>query len=624
MTPRHDWQPPTADIPQSPGVYRFIDGKGRVIYVGKAKVLRSRLTNYFGNPLKLHERTRRMVETARSVDWTLVPTERQALQLEYLWIKEYSPEFNVRFRDDKSYPYVVLTLADDIPRVFLARRKGIKGARYFGPFHTQGALRDTLSTILKAFPVRSCSSAVYQRAQRTNRPCLLGDIGKCAAPCVGRVSQPDHKALALSLAAFMEGRDDNVVLELQGDMRAAAESFDFERAARLRDRIDAISTILMKNTMVLEDTVDADIFGVHADSLVAAAHVFRVRGGRIRSAKGFIVEGANDGDLIEMILRDGFDDHPPARVVVLPKLPPSPDAWAVQLSEQRAGAGLQGKTSLKVAQRGEIAELQRTVGINAQHTLASFVSSRTSDPQARSRALAQLQNALGMTDAPLRIECFDVSHLGGDNPVASMVVFEDGIPKRDHYRKFALGDVRDDTEAIHQVIQRRLARLVSDAGETQPGRQGFSYPPGLLVVDGGQPQVNAAQRAVNEAGLSLAVCGLAKKLEEVWIPGASYPLILPRNSDGLFLLQRVRDEAHRVAITYQRGTRKKILGSELGEIPGVGPGTAKKLLRHFGSVSKIKHASEDELHEVPGVGPGLAATIAAHFRGSQRPPGTLG
>lgn len=614
MTPRQPWQPRTPDIPVSPGVYRFLDEHARVIYVGKAKNLRSRLVSYFQEPRKLHERTRRMVETARDVDWTLVPTERQALQLEYLWIKEFHPEFNVRFRDDKSYPYLVLTLADDIPRVFLARRKGIKGARYFGPFHTSGALRDTLSTLLKAFPVRSCSQTVYQRAQRAQRPCLLGDIGKCAAPCVERVSQPDHKSLALSLAAFMEGRDDNVVLELQDDMRAAAENLDFERAARLRDRVEAISTILMKNTMVLADTVDADVFGVAEDSLVAAAHVFRVRGGRIRSAKGFIVEGAHDQNLIELILRDGFEDHAPARVIVVPELPTGATAWEQQLTDSRADSGLVGSVSIRVAKRGELAELQRTVGINAQHTLAAFVSSRTSDPNTRSRALAQLQNALELPEAPLRIECFDVSHLGGENPVASMVVFEDGTPKREHYRKFAVAGVRDDTDAIHQVIARRLARLVSDAAESDPTRRGFSYPPGLLVVDGGLPQVNAAQRALTEAGVTIPVCGLAKKLEEIWIPGQSFPMILPRTSDGLFLLQRVRDEAHRVAITYQRGTRRKVLGSELTEIQGVGPLLAKKLLRHFGSVAKVKAASTEELQQVQGVGLAMARTIVESFQ----------
>lgn len=623
MAPRHAWQPRTGDIPQSPGVYRFMNARGSVIYVGKAKNLRSRLTSYFQEPGKLHERTRRMVESATALDWTLVPTERQALQLEFLWIKEFSPEFNVRFRDDKSYPYLVLTLSESVPRVFLARKKGIKGARYFGPFHTAGALRDTLSTILKAFPVRSCSETVYNKAQRAGRPCLLGDIGKCAAPCVGRVSQPDHKALALSLASFMEGHDGGVVQDLQASMRQAAEALDFERAAKLRDRVDAISTILMKNTMVLDEEVDADIFAVAGEALVSAAHVFRVRGGRIRSAQGFILEGALEENLVELILRDGFEDSPPPRVVVVPSLPSLAPEWEEQLSALRAGAGLAGKVALRVAKRGDLAEIQRTVTINAEHTLQSYLSQKTTDPQVRSRALAEIQNALGLAEAPLRIECFDVSHLGGDNPVASMVVFEDGIPKREHYRKFAISDVRDDTEAIAQVVSRRAARLNAPAGEEETERKGFSYPPGLFVMDGGLPQVNAAKRALDAAGIDIPVCGLAKKLEEVWTPGASYPIILPRTSDGMFLLQRVRDEAHRVALRYQRSTRQRVLGSELSDIDGIGPATAKSLLRHFGSLTRVKKATRDELLEAEGVGPRAADAIIAHFSNLGGAGGTI-
>ena len=590
-----------------------------MIYVGKAKSLRSRLQSYFAEPVTLHERTRRMVQTASSVDWTLVPTERQALQLEYLWIKEFQPEFNVRFRDDKSYPYLVVTVSEDIPRVFLARKKGIKGAKYFGPFPTTGALRDTLSTILKAFPVRSCSPTTYAKAERENRPCLLGDIGKCAAPCVGRVTQPDHKALALSLASFMAGNDKGVVEDLTSTMNNAAANLEFERAAKTRDRIEAIETILMKNTMVLDDRIDADVFGVAADGLVAAAHVFRVRSGRIRGAKGFIVEtpATESGEtLVEMILRDGFDDQPPARVVVVPDLPDNSQWWESQLTEVRQSAGEEGSVALKTAKRGELAELGASVGLNARHTLQSHLSHRTSDPVARSHALAELRDALSLDDAPLRIECFDVSHLGGDNPVASMVVFEDGLPRREHYRKFALEGVRDDTEAIHQVVARRVARLQPSDDPAAEGNPGFRYPPGLLIVDGGLPQVNAAARALREAGIALPVCGVAKKLEEIWLPGGDFPLILPRSSEALFLVQRIRDEAHRVAITYQRGTRKRTLSTELTDIPGVGAATAQTLLKHFKSVAQLKKATPEQLREVDGVGPKLADTIHSFFIGT--------
>jgi len=613
---RPAWHPKPADIPQGPGVYRFLDRDKRVIYVGKAKNLRHRLSSYFQSPQGMHERTRRMVEAARSVDWTLVPTERQALQLEYLWIKEFSPAFNVRFRDDKSYPYLVVTLRDDIPRVFLARKKGIPGAKYFGPFPTAWALRETLQTLLKAFPVRSCTATVYTKAQRANRPCLLGDIGKCAAPCVGRVTPEAHKALAVSLSQFMDGSDTHVVAGLRSDMTAAADALDFEKAARLRDRIDAINTILIKNTMVLDEAVDADVFGLASDTLVAAAHVFRIRGGRIRSAKGFVVESppeADEAQLVEMILRDGFDDHAPARTVIVPVLPAEHLAWQKHLGEIRANAGESGPVSLKVAHRGELGTLAQTVALNAQHTLGSYLSSRTTDPNSRSRALAELENALQLPGAPLRIECFDVSHLGGENAVASMVVFEDGLARRNHYRKFALDGPRDDTEAIQQVITRRLARLVDSTESSEVQGKGFSYPPGLLVIDGGLPQVNAAQKAQEALGLAIPVCGLAKKMEEVWVPGAAYPIILPRNSEGLFLLQRIRDEAHRVAITYQRQTRKKTLGSELHQIPGVGPELAKKLLSHFGSLTRIRQATERDLLQVPGVGPNLAEKIRGHL-----------
>lgn len=611
---RHEWQPATPDIPQQPGVYRFLGPHNRVLYVGKAKNLRSRLTSYFQAPEKLHDRTRRMVGSAVGLDWTVVPTERQALQLEYLWIKEFAPEFNVRFRDDKSYPYLALTLADDIPRVFLARRKGLRGARYFGPFPSAGALRETLSTVLKAFPVRSCTQTTFDRARRTDRACLLGDIGKCAAPCVGRVSPGEHKALAVSLAGFMEGLDKSVVHDLRATMANAAENLDFERAARFRDRLDAVNTILMKNTMVLEESIDADVFGLAHDALVAAAHVFRVRGGRIRVAKGFVVdipEGVSATDLVDMMLRDGFEDHAPPRLVIVPSLPKNHGAWEEELTQRRKAQKLPGKVSLRAPQRGELAQLVATVSLNAEQTLTGYLSSRTSDPQARSRALAEIQNALGLSDAPLRLECFDVSHLGGENPVASMVVFEDGIPKREHYRKFALQDVRDDTEAIAQVVSRRGQRLLNPAGEKNAG---FSYPPGLIVVDGGVPQVNAAARALAQLGIDLPVCGLAKKMEEVWVPHVPYPIILARGSDALFLLQRVRDEAHRVAIQYQRQTRKRTLGTTLSDIPGVGKKIGGELLRHFGSLTRVQQASPEDLAKVPGVGTRLASEIYRHFR----------
>ena len=613
------WRPKPANIPTQPGVYRFLNSRGVVIYVGKAKNLRNRVGSYFASPDRLLERTRRMVETARSVDWTVVQTERAALQLEYAWIKEFQPDFNIRFRDDKSYPYLVVTLGDDIPRVFLSRRKGIDGAKYFGPFSNSWALRDTLSTLLRAFPVRSCTQTVYRKAQKAGRPCLLGDIGKCSAPCVDRVAPAEHKALAIGLASFMDGKDDRVLDTLRYDMMQAAERLDFERAAKLRDRIDAIETILVKNTMVLEDRVDADVFGIASDELHAAAYVFRVRGGRIRQARGWVLDAEqtpSPQELVETLLRDGFDDSfPPARTVVVPHAPRDAELWSERLGEQRTEAGERGSVEIRVAKRGELATLAETVRINARQTLQAFLSQRSSDVVARSAALAEIADALNLEEAPLRIECFDVSHLGGENPVASMVVFEDGVPRRDHYRKFALDEPRDDTAGIHEVITRRAKRLVQAPEETEEDtphtKSSFAYPPGLFVIDGGLPQVNAARRALQDAGLDIPVCGLAKRLEEIWLPGADYPVILPRSSEALFMLQRVRDEAHRVAIQYQRSTRKRSLRSELVDIPGVGDAMAQSLLKTFGSVAAVREADVEQLRQVPGIGPSLAERIHA-------------
>ena len=567
-----------------------------------------------------------MVETARSVDWTVVQTERAALQLEYAWIKEFQPDFNIRFRDDKSYPYLVVTLSDDIPRVFLSRRKGIEGAKYFGPFSNSWALRDTLSTLLRAFPVRSCTKTVYRKAQKAGRPCLLGDIGKCSAPCVDRVTPEEHKALAIGLASFMDGKDDRALDSLRYDMMQAAERLEFERAAKLRNRIDAIETILVKNTMVLEERIDADVFGIASDELHAAAYVFRVRGGRIRQARGWVLDAEktpSTQELVETLLRDGFDDSfPPARTVVVPHAPRDAELWAERLTAQRQEVGEKGGVEIRVAKRGDLATLAETVRINARQTLQSFLSQRSSDVVARSAALAEIADALELPEAPLRIECFDVSHLGGDNPVASMVVFEDGVPRRDHYRKFALDAPRDDTAGIYEVISRRVARLLNSTetpDEGQPAtKSGFAYPPGLFVIDGGIPQVNAAQRALADAGLDIPVCGLAKRLEEIWLPDRDYPVVLPRSSEALFMLQRVRDEAHRAALQYQRSTRKRSLRSELLDIPGVGEAMATTLLKTFGSVAAVRQAEKEQLHSVPGIGSALAEKIysALHPEGT--------
>ncbi len=618
MVSRDDWRPRRGEIPTAPGVYRFRDEAGRVLYVGKAKNLRARLTNYFQPLHSLHERTRRMVTTARGVEWTIVGTELEALQLEYTWIKEFAPPFNIKFRDDKTYPYLAITLGDAVPRVMVTRTRGIRGARYFGPYTKVWAVRETVDTMLKAFPMRSCSDSVYRRAESTNRPCLLGDIGKCAAPCVGRISKSEHKSIALDFASFMAGNDVSYVRGLKKKMSEAAAEFDYETAARIRDQIGALETALEKSTVVLAEDVDADVFGIAHDQLSAAVQLFTVRGGRIRGVRGWVVDTELDvslGDLVDTALQNAYDELVPAREIIVPALPDDAGALQQVLGDRRRAAGERGGVQVRTAVRGDKAALAETVRQNAHGALVQYTTRRAGDFTARSQALADIQEALGLAEAPLRLECFDVSHFGGKGQVASMVVFEDGLPKKDQYRRFAIEDARDDTDAIYQVLRRRLAYLTDEAEDPDAPpptgtRAAFHYRPGLLVIDGGEPQVNAAARALADAGVTdIAVCGIAKRLEEVWLPGEGFPVILPRASDALFLLQRLRDEAHRFALRYQRTTRKRDIRTQLADVPGLGPARIQKLLTHFGSVTRLRAADEAELTAVDGIGPALASEI---------------
>ena len=613
------WRPKPGEIPTESGVYRFKDHNGRVLYVGKAKNLRARLNNYFAPLRSLHERTRAMVSSASSVEWTVVPNEFEALHLEFTWIQEFKPPFNVVYKDDKSYPYLAITLGDPVPRVLVTRNRKIPNARYFGPYARAWAIRDTVDVLLKAFPMRSCSDGVYARAKQTGRPCLLGDIGKCSAPCVGRVSPEEHKSIALDFAAFMGGDEKRFTTRAEKAMKAAAERLDYESAARYRDQITAMTTAMGKSAVVLAEDVDADVFGIADDELAAAVQQFTVRGGRIRGVRGWIVDKELDVDLpelVESVLQHAYqDDAVPPREVIVPVLPPSKDAV-----EQWLGGIRRGRVRLAVAKRGEKAALFETVQTNAKQAFVLYKTRRSGDFTARSQALNDLQDALGMDEAPLRIEGFDVSHLGGTNIVASMVVFEDGLPRKDHYRKFSVPEYADDTEALYQVLSRRLAYLAEADDDQQDERRErrrkkFAYPPQLLLVDGGQPQVEAAARALADSGAEgIHLAGIAKRLEEVWLPGSDYPVILPRNSEALFLIQRIRDEAHRFAIGYQRQRRKRDIGSVLSEIPGLGPARVKVLLKHFGSVARLKSAEADEIAEVRGIGPALASAIVERLR----------
>jgi excinuclease ABC subunit C len=614
-----EWRPKQGEIPTSPGVYRFRDARGRVLYVGKAINLRQRLSNYFQPMRNLHQRTRAMVLTATGVEWTVVGSDREALDLEYSWIKEFTPPFNVKFRDDKTYPYMVVTLADEAPRVMVTRNRRIPGAKYFGPYPKIWAVRDTIELMVRAFPIRTCSDSSYKRAMQTGRPCFPGQIGRCGGPCSGRVSIEEHRQIVDDFVAFMTHPDRAVVRLLEREMRSAAAEFEYERAAKIRDRLQALENVLERSAVVLaEDAIDTDVFGIEYDELAAAVQQFAVRGGRITGTRSWVVDTELDlpiGDLVEAALLSAYESEEPPREIVVPKLPDDATALEAWLSDRRT----KGSVVLRAAQRGDKAAILQTATINAKQALGLYKMRRSGDYVARTQALTDIQEALGLDEAPLRIECYDVSHLGGTNIVASMVVFEDGLPLKNSYRKFAIKEYADDLEAISQVLRRRLARLEEDEAAPDDGsttRKRFAYRPGLILVDGGEPQVNAAATVLRELGIrDIPVAGIAKRLEEVWLPGESFPVILPRNSEALFLIQRLRDEAHRFAISFQRQKRKNDITSVLSEIPGLGPARVKVLLAHFGSVARLKGASVEQIGEVKGVGPSLATAIVGRLNG---------
>lgn len=649
MADPSSYRPRPGEIPDSPGVYRFRDEHRRVIYVGKAKSLRQRLANYFQDLTNLHPRTRSMVTTAASVEWTVVSTEVEALQLEYSWIKEYDPRFNVKYRDDKSYPYLAVTMNEEFPRVQVMRGHKKKGVRYFGPYAHAWAIRDTVDLLLRVFPVRTCSAGVFKNAERTGRPCLLGYIGKCSAPCVGRISPEDHYELAEEFCDFMAGRTGTYLRRLERQMAEASDEMEYERAARLRDDVGALKKAMEKNAVVLADATDADLIAVAEDELEAAVQIFHVRGGRVRGQRGWVtdkVEEITTGALVEHALQQLYGEETGDSVpkeVLVPALPDPVEPVQEWLTVRR-GANV----SLRIPQRGDKKALMETVQRNAQQALVLHKTKRASDLTTRSRALEEIADALDLDSAPLRIECYDISHLQGDDVVASMVVFEDGLQRKNEYRRFQIKGFagQDDVRSMHEVITRRFRRYLAEkeksgewagaedtpvdgtpAAVPLPGEDDgiiggpkdddgrprkFAYPPQLVVVDGGRPQVAAARRALDELGIDdIAVCGLAKRLEEVWVPGEEDPVVLPRSSEGLYLLQRVRDEAHRFAITYQRAKRAKRLRSgPLDEVPGLGETRKQALIKHFGSVKRLRAATIEQIQEVPGIGRKTAETIA--------------
>ncbi len=628
------YRPAPGSIPLEPGVYRFRDPHGRVIYVGKAKSLRSRLNSYFADIAGLAPRTRQMVMAAGSVEWTVVSTEVEALQLEYNWIKEFDPRFNIRYRDDKSYPVLAVTLNEEYPRLMVYRGARRKGVRYFGPYSHAWAIRETLDLLTRVFPARTCSAGVFKRHSQIDRPCLLGYIDKCSAPCVGRVTAEEHRKIVVDFCDFLAGKTDRLARDMEHQMAEAAEQLDFERAARLRDNISALKRALEKQTVVFGDGTDADVVAFADDDLEAAVQVFHVRGGRVRGQRGWIVEKSGEPgesgqeQLVEQFLTQFYGDqaelngaadeatNPVPRQVLVPCLPDNSDELAIWLS------GLRGsRVSLRVAQRGDKRALAETVQRNAQDALNQHKLKRAGDFTARTAALQSIQDSLGLADAPLRIECVDISHVMGTDVVASLVVFEDGLPRKSDYRHYAIreaaGEGRsDDVASIAEVTRRRFHRHLHDIQHpTEIAPEGksrkFAYPPNLFVVDGGAPQVNAAAAVLDELGITdVAVIGLAKRLEEVWVPSEPDPLIMPRNSEGLYLLQRIRDEAHRFAIAYHRSKRsKRMTASALDSVRGLGEHRRKALVTHFGSVARLKEASVEEITAVPGIGVATAKAV---------------
>ena len=614
------YRPP--EIPEDPGVYRFYDAKDKVIYVGKAKNLKNRLSSYFGS--NLAQKTYRMVHEAVRVDWTIVKTELEALALEFSWIKQYHPTYNVQFKDDKSYPYLAISLEDEYPRIFITRKEKRPGLKYFGPYTNAWALRNTYEVLLKVFPVRSCSVGNFQRAQRSKRQCLLGDIGKCAAPCVGWVSPEEHKVIAVKLNEFMESGMEDLLPTMRTEMELAASREEFERAARLRDQIESFEKAQKSTQGNLSDDLDGDFIAIHEEGFHAAGSIFMVRRGSIKGSRSWIVdqertlEGEDQwASLLFSIYGDGATEIP--SIIYTNQEPADSQALTLWLSSLSGN-----KVTIKVPQRGEKVELLDTVDRNAHYALIQFLSKRANDAAVSGKALIELEEILELPRTPLRIECFDISNISGTTVVASMVVFEDGIAKKSEYRRFIIDttEATDDTRAMHQVITRRLKRLLADRKVDQSevnesgGRLGkFSYPPQLIVVDGGAPQVAAATRALAELGVTdIALCGLAKRLEEVWLPHSHDPLILPRTSEGMYLLQRIRDEAHRFAITFHRSRRSKVmLESVLDEIEQLGHIRRAALLDRFGSVGAIRKASVAEIAATPGIGEKIASIIWNHL-----------
>ena len=614
-----DYRP--SNIPTDPGVYRFYDKNDRVIYVGKAKNLKNRLNSYFGS--NLAAKTYRMVHTAVRLDWTIVGTEIEALALEFTWIKSFNPQFNVQFKDDKTYPYLAVSLSEEYPRLFVSRQKHIKGNRYFGPFTNAWALHGTVDVLQRIFPIRACTQSNFNRAVATKRQCLLGDIGKCSVPCVEWISKEEHTALAKNLVTYLDRNPTDIAESIQFDMERAAANEEFELAAKLRDQLEALTKTTEFTETSLNNNFSADLVAIHEEVTHAAASLFSIRAGRIIASRAWIIDLSDvlEGeDVISAALAKIYLETKAPSEILVDREPTDVEAlkeWLTSVAGHRV--------NIAMPLRGEKFEMMRTVARNAQHALIQYLSKRSNDVAVVGKALEEIQEALGLPELPLRIECFDISNIQGKHMVASMVVFEDGQPKKADYRRFSIDDDAgfDDTRAMNHVLTRRLKRYLAEKDidvqelKLQGGsRPKFAYPPALIVVDGGAPQVNAAYQALLALGLEkIPLVGLAKRLEEVWLPNNLDPIILARHSEGLYLLQRVRDEAHRFAINFHRSKRSAVmLESLLDEIPLLGEVRRKALLDRFGSVSAIKKATLDEIAAIPGIGEKIAQIIENSLR----------
>jgi len=622
QNPARAFRPDPATVPTDPGCYLWRDRHGRVVYVGKAKQLRARLSSYFAAWSTIHQRTRGMLETARSVEWIVCANEVEALHLEYNLIKRHRPRYNVRYTDDKSYPYLAITVQDEVPRAMVRRNPRRDGTRYFGPYAHAYAIRETLDLLLRVFPVRTCSQGVFDRCERTGRPCLLFHIGRCTAPCVGKIDLDAHRRLVEDMISFLEGDTDDVLAELTEQMHGEAERLNYEAAARLRDQLDAAQRALAKQTMVTNARDSFDAVNLFEDDYEAAFQAFSVRRGRVVGRKGWTVDKVEDLSSEELLSRfllelamERAEDLP--RQLLVPFAPADRETLEQLCTELRAEAqNGTGAVRITVPQRGAKRAFLETVRDNAQEAFHQHRLKRAKDFNARSQALNELQQALGLEEAPLRIECYDISTLQGTNSVASMVVMEDGLPRKSEYRRFQIKGVtgQDDFAMMREVITRRFRRYLEEQASPVADRR-FAYPPNLVIIDGGKGQLNAARAALDELGISgVDICGLAKRLEEVFLPDRSEPVLLPRASEALYLLQRVRDEAHRFAVTYHRTLRgRRMTESAFDEIDGIGPARRRNLLDAFGSLQGVRDADIDELEQVPGISNTLAHVIHAHF-----------